>query len=405
MLISRTDYSLCFSQAKYKGPLAQNLACTLSELALSLGEEADTGPVYRLCDALRRATIEDIPRLSLKLYESWRKLQSEVLVKEVLRLAEKLENPTSELEFRATVTGITSLCLRNEGLIEIFVNAGAVSTLVVFCEKCDGSSVRIAILRALSTVCCSGTAVRQLEKASGIQQISDILSDQSRPEPELSETVALLAQVTAPWIDGNQNLHGLQSEGKNLVAYLTKFLSATKCCQNLLLCTAALANMTSMDSKCIKHLLHQNTVRILFESLEKRGPRTSTYLLEQVAILLANMSASEDARKVLTEEKAPGVLLCFLQTGNGGEEVERRLQQKAIIALSRLCSEQRAAEQLVGLGGVKKLVRLCREKKERYNSDAVLVAALVGIVAYNSLAICSSTSFQICHYPFTICNR
>lgn len=284
------------------------------------------------------------------------------------------------MEFRATLTGITSLCLRYQNLIDMFINAGAVSTLLIFCEKCDGSSVRIAILRALSTICYNDIAVRQLEKTSGIQLISEILSDSSRPEPELSESIALLAQITAPWIDGNhQNLHSLQNESKRLIEYLTRFMANTKCCQNLLLSTAALANISSVNPKSVRYIVQKGTVRILFDAVRKRGPHGSIYLLEQVASLMANMSSSEEARKQLIEEKAPTVLLLFLQsiTGNKGEEAEKRMQQKAIIALSRLCSDTVAAEQIVSLGGVQKLVQLCREKKKRFNSDAVLVAALV----------------------------
>lgn len=280
------------------------------------------------------------------------------------------------------LTGITSLCLRYENLIDMFINAGAVATLLIFCEKCDGSSVRIAVLRALSTICYNDTAVRQLEKSSGIQLICEILSDQSRPEPELSESTALLAQITAPWIDGNhKNLYSLQTEGKRLIEYLTKFLSTTKCCQNMLLCTAALANITSVSPCCVKYIIQQGTVKILFEAVQKRGPHGSIYLLEQVATLLANMSSSEEARRQLIEEKAPTVLLLFLQSIVGkNEEVEKRLQQKSIIALSRLCSNSVAAEQIVNLGGVQKLVQLCRDKRKRFNSDAVLVAALVSLI-------------------------
>lgn len=371
--------SILYSETKYQGPLAQNLVCTLSEFLRSVEEEIDVTTACRLCDALRRASPEEIPRLSSQLHETFRNLRNDLLVKNVLRLTERLESPTSELDFRATLTGITSLCLRYEILIDMFINAGTVTTLLIFCEKCDGASVRIAILRALSTICYNDIAVKQLEKASGIQLISEILSDQSRPEPELSESVALLAQITAPWIDGNhQNLQNLQSEGKQLVEYLTKFLSTTKCCQNLLLCTAALANITSMNPRCIKYILQLGTVKYLFDAVQRRGPHGSIYLLEQVASLLANMSSSEDARKRLTVEKAPAVLLLFLQSiGSKGEDAEKRLQQKSIIALSRLCGERDAAEQLVSLGGVKKLVQLCREKKKRFNSDAVLVAALV----------------------------
>lgn len=61
----------------------------------------------------------------------------------------------------------------------------------------------------------------------------------------------------------------------------------------------------------------------------------------------------------------------------GSQDVEKRLQQKSIIALSRLCGEKEASMQVVKLGGVEKLVKMCREKEERFDSDAVLVAALV----------------------------
>lgn len=329
------------------------------------------------CDALRSAKPEETPELISKIYNNWKLIKNDVLVSEVTKLAEKLENPTSELDLRATLTGITSLALRYENLVKLFVDAETVPNLLVLCEKCDASSVRVLILRALTTVCCNGVAVRQLEKAAGVQLIADTLEDQSRPEPELSESVALLAQITAPWIEDGYKLRGLGEEGRKLVKALTKFASSTKCCQNLLLCAAALANLTSMNTRCVKYVLLQNTVRALFEAVRRRGSNASVYLLEQVATLLANISASEEARRQLTKERAAAVLLCFLQYSGSGEDVEKRLQQKAVIALSRLSSDQKAADQIVELGGVEKLVRLCREKNERYNSDAVLVAALV----------------------------
>lgn len=326
---------------------------------------------------MRCAIPEEIPELISQIYSNWKEIQTDILVRETANLAEKLENPASELDLRAILTGITSLSLRHEHLVELFVKAGVVPNLLVLCEKCDGSSVRMLILRALTTVCCNGTAVKQLEKSSGVQLIADTLEDQSRPEPELSESVALLAQITAPWIEDGHKLRGVEEEGRKLVKGLTKFIASTKCCQNLLLCTAALANLTSMNTRCVRYVLQQNAIRIVFEAVKNRGVRASVYLLEQVATLLANISANEEARRQLTKERAAAILLCFLRGSEKGEDVEKRLQQKAVIALSRLSSDKKAARQIVELGGVDKLVRICREKNERYNSDAVLVAALV----------------------------
>lgn len=115
----------------------------------------------------------------------------------------------------------------------------------------------------------------------------------------------------------------------------------------------------------------------MLDCLKSRGPLTSVYLLEQVAMLLANISAVEYTRKQLTQDEAPRCLLHFLQVHFGDEEAVKRLQQKAIVALSRLCGDKSAAQQVVDFDGVQKLVLLCREKKERHDNNAVLVATLV----------------------------
>jgi hypothetical protein len=370
------EYKNLNSEKKHLGPLAQSLAGNIMDFVKTHSGEVS----QRLCkqyDAIRKTNPDDLLNLLAQLYSQWESIFHNVLTKEVKKLVEKLENPCSELDLRATVTGITSLCLRKENLIESFTKNDVVPILLILCEKCEGSSMRSLLLRALSTLCCSTFAVRQFEKFSGMQIINETLGeDLSKPEPERSEAVALLAQVTAPWIEDNHAIQGLQDFSKALVKSLTKFASTTKCCQNLLLCAAALANLSTMDNKCIKYMLHMNTVQVLLESVNKRGPCASIYLLEQVATLIANMTSLEAARKQLTSLQTVPALLCFLKSGNVGEDVEKRLQQKAIIALSRLCSEKDAAAQVVELGGVDKLVRMCREKNERFSNDAVLVATL-----------------------------
>lgn len=337
-----------------------------------------TPKTLKLYDSVRKATPDNFSTLVSQLFTQWESVLHSALVKEVKRLVDKLEYPTSELDLRATVTGITSLCLRNEHLNEIFTKNEAIPILLILCEKCEGSSMRGLLLRALSTMCSTTYAVRQFERFSGIQIVSDTLGEEPlRPEPERSEAVALLAQVTAPWIEDNHCIKGLQDYSRKLVKFLTKFASSTKCCQNLLLCTAALANLSTMDSKCIKYMLHLNTVELLLEAVNKRGPCASIYLLEQVATLLANMTSLEAAKQQLVKLQSIPVLLYFLKTGSVGEDVEKRLQQKAIIALSRLCGIKEAASQVVELGGVEKLVKMCRDKNERFCNDAVLVATLV----------------------------
>ncbi|KAK9884619.1 hypothetical protein WA026_007459 [Henosepilachna vigintioctopunctata] len=330
-------------------------------------------------DDLRTADKTKLSKTLSHLYSIWQSVQKDICTEIVKVLLSKLEYPVSEMDLKATVTGITMVALRSQPLVEEFVKHDAIPMLLIQCEKSEGSSLRTLILRALSTMCCITPAVRHFEKYSGIQLVTDILEEDSRPEPERSEAVTLLAQVTAPWIEDNYSIRGLPDYTKRLVKSLTKFLKTTKCCQNLLLCTAALSNLSAMDThNCIKYILLQNTIQELLEAIQHRG-NTSVYILEQIASLIANVSAVESSRTALIEMKAPAALLCFLQVRNVGENVEKRLQQKAMIALSRLCGDQRAAKQIVEIGGVNKLVKLCREKEERFNSDAVLVAALASL--------------------------
>lgn len=373
---TNNSFILRFSEKKYIEPLVQSLVGNIIDF-LKTNVRAVNSSIPELCDGIRLSKSEESLKIVPSLYAEWESVYQEILVREVKKTMDKLENPTSELDLRATVTAITSLALRNEELIEMFTKADVIPILLILCEKCEGSSLRSLILRALSTMCCNSSAVRQLEKFSGVQIIADTLEEDSRPEPERSEAVALLAQVTAPWLEDNHSVKGLQDYSRKLVKSLTKFAFATKCCQNLLLCAAALANLSTMDPKSIKHMIHAKTAKVMLEAVKNKGPRASIYLLEQVATLIANMSAIDLARKQLTNIKASGVLLCFLKTNFVGEDVERRLQQKSIIALSRLCGQKEAAAQVVELGGVDKLVRMCREKNERHDSDAVLVAALV----------------------------
>lgn len=331
------------------------------------------------CEDLRTANTEDLEKVIANIHMNWRTMNQRLLCKEIKKIVDSLEDPISEMDVRAKLIGLTSVTLRHENMVDLLPSSGVIQILIVLCEKCEGSSVRALALRALSTICCTSKAIRQFEKGSGVQLIAETLGDDARPEPERAEAIALLAQITAPWIEDNHTIRGLQDHAKSLVKSLTRFLHNTRCCQNLLLCAAALANLTAMDTKSIKYILHQNTVKIALETTRRRGPLASIYLLEQVATLIANVSSMEFARKQLSEDEAPKALLCFLQTSSMEEEVMKRLQQKSIIALSRLCSEAEAASQVVEMDGVEKLVKLCRERSERYNSDAVLVATLVSV--------------------------
>ncbi|XP_017783629.1 PREDICTED: protein inscuteable homolog [Nicrophorus vespilloides] len=361
------------NQKKHQRPLAQSLVGIVLDYFLKFPTKCK---LLELTDDLRTASAEAIPKITAQMHVDWNSFFKQKLNSELAKILESLQAPRNELDVRANLTALTSITLRNEDLIELFVNAQAVDIIVILLEKCDGSSVRGLCLRALSTLCVSAGAIRDFESAGGVQILGEIICDETRPEPERTEGIALLAQITAPWIEDNHTVRGLNAQTKKLIKYLTKYLKSTKCCQSILLAAAALASLTAMDVKSIKYLLHNDTADVLLKTIKGHGPRASIYLLEQVANLIANMSSTLEARTSLTKAGAPTALMCFLQSHSLDDEVLKRLQQKSIIGLSRLCGEKDAAKQIVEMGGVRRLVNLCRDKKERFDSDAILVAAL-----------------------------
>nr|XP_022908020.1 protein inscuteable homolog [Onthophagus taurus] len=360
------------SQPKHKDSLIQSTTGLIKEF-LQKYKLPNTRNMKKHNEELRTFKLSDS---ITKLQKSFTHQTNYFLETQLMKFAESLEYAENEMDLRAKITGLTWICQRHPEVLKILSESTTIQNLLILCEKCDGSSVKALILRALTTLCCNSLGVRKFEKSSGIQTISDIIYERARPEPEKSEAIALLAQITAPWIEDNNKINGLQEHGKKLISALTDFLQTTSCCQNLLLTTAALANLSSMEPKSIKYILNHDTIKILFEAVRKRGPTTSIFLLEQVSTLIANVSSVEMARNQLARDEVPKVLMCFLHTDRFKEDIFKRLQQKSIIALSRVSSEPDAAFQIVQCGGIKKLVELCRDKSARYDSDAVLVATL-----------------------------
>lgn len=55
-----------------------------------------------------------------------------------------------------------------------------------------------------------------------------------------------------------------------------------------------------------------------------------------------------------------------------------------IICDYRLCSDVEVSKQVVELEGVNRLIKLCKEERERNHSDGVLVACLVSQYTFHS---------------------
>ena len=126
-------------------------------------------PILNQCDRLRNTTSEETNTLVAQLHVDWHRLQQLVIRNEVNKIVDSLEEPKSEIDLRSKLTGLIYVTQKNETLVELFSSTYIIETLVALCTKCEGPSVRALILRALTILCSNADAIRQLERAAGVQ--------------------------------------------------------------------------------------------------------------------------------------------------------------------------------------------------------------------------------------------
>lgn len=83
---------------------------------------------------------------------------------EVQSLINMIEDSSSGLKLRAVLSGLTGLSLQCEKICNLVVRTGGPRALLILCVESKASTIRTMALRALATVCCNTTAIRQLEQ-------------------------------------------------------------------------------------------------------------------------------------------------------------------------------------------------------------------------------------------------
>ncbi|WAR07807.1 INSC-like protein, partial [Mya arenaria] len=239
-------------------------------------------------------------------------------------------------------------------------------------------------LRALATICCVPESILELEKEGGVDILTDILCDATVSEAVRGEAAGVVAQITSPCLDNFQHIAGFLENVQDLLSALINLCFATSSHETFLLGAAAIANITFMDSQTCEILQQLDAPRLLIEASALPKAK-SLFVKDQIATVLANMATTELSRRDIVAYNGIPLLINFLQQRPAGckQDAEiaacERLQQKAAIALTRLCRDEMTAQIIVELQGIPRLVQLCRSIEERNNSEAVLVASLASL--------------------------
>lgn len=335
-------------------------------------------------EADEQDTTRQVVQVVTALGHAFTKLVDLMISREIKIVIRSLEDDCSFQDAREAITSLTAMGADGGHICRLIARLGGVRALLGICLESRAGVVRVDALRALATVCCVVEGILELEKAGGVEVVAEVLCDEASPEEERSEAAGVLAQVTSPWVEDNHRLAGLHDNMDAIVAALTGLARCTETPETFLLASAALANLTFLDSDFVDAMVAAGTARVLLRAA--RGSLAhSIFTKDQIATVLANLAGSRGAAEEVVAAGGVSVLLALLNTRPAPSHrlpevaTAERVQQKSAIALSRLCVRAAVAREVVERGGAWRLVRLCKDEVERNHSDSVLVACLAAL--------------------------
>ncbi|GFY60442.1 protein inscuteable homolog [Trichonephila inaurata madagascariensis] len=300
----------------------------------------------------------------------------------IINCVERAENINN---LKRSVFAVILLGRIDPTFCELMTKLGAVRSLLSICVEKKWREMHPCGLRALTVLSCVPSAIRSFEECGGVDCVCDILCEEDSQEGSRSEAAGLVAQITAPWTEGSGYvLQSVNNNSDRLVRSLANLASTTDNSEVFLLSSAALANLSFADA-ALKKMKEYKVLEILVTACRSKTHATSLFIKDQVATVLANMAAKEEYRDGLSSGGSLVLLLCFLQlrpsSVHGTPQLAacERIQQKAAIALARLCTKPETSNIVAEMQGIQRLVKLCKDRKERNDSDSVLVACLAAL--------------------------
>ncbi|GAB6019450.1 hypothetical protein CHUAL_001029 [Chamberlinius hualienensis] len=347
-------------------------------------ENEDSKSLVELLNEIQRST-EDLTK--------------SLILKYVKEIVDVLEEPPSFLAVKIATSVLSILGIQDDELSRMVAVAGGVRVLLTVCIDPRYRLIRTKALRSLATLCCVTESICELELSGGVECVSEILADDSSSEEEKCESAGVIAQITSPSLDYNHSIEGLAENIPILIKSLTDLAKCTASGDSFLLSAAAIGNLTFFSKQTSAHVLKCQTIKVLINvCLYNHQKCSSVFAKDQVATVLVNMAGTSEGRSEIILNGGVDVLIRFLHLVSSSSysrtdiSALERVHQKSAISLSRLCSKQSVAERVVALGGVERLVQMCKDSEIRNKSDAVLVACLA--VVRKIAAACGYQQFK-----------
>ena len=281
----------------------------------------------------------------------------------------------------------TPSALEGNNLCRLLVGSGAITSLTSLLSSLSNPdpALAIAALRCLGCLCCVGEGVAALLEVDGLAIVLATLGEERRGESERREAAGVVAQLTSPWVEEPACMEALKASLPCLLAALRDLALATTSMETFLLCTAALANLTSVLPSAAELLLASGLLPPLL--CHPAASSSSPYIQDQVVTLVANMARLASARVEMVDAGVVPMLLSILHQLPAPDPAlalaRQRSLAKAAIALARVSLEQATADAALRLGALDTLARLATREGQ---GETVGMAALA---AARSLSVAS----------------
>ena len=173
--------------------------------------------------------------------------------------------------------------------------------------------------------------------------------------------------------------------------------------ETFLLCSAALANLTSLSPKSLTVVSSTNLIHILLD--HPASSASSVYILEQLVTIFVNLAKVPPARKQMLQSNVLQFLFSIFSLCEGKTEenvikaATERTVSKASIALARLCLDPVIADTVVDMGGLETLFPLAEVNNS--SNETIRIAALAAIKTisvYSSVTDNLNTSSSELYY-------
>lgn len=333
------------------------------------------GDYYHVNNAQIEASIR-------KLKEIFGELVDVTIRKECSILVNSLGKKSSPLCIKWSLLALWQLTQKDPYMCRLFIEQPFIITSLLdivqnFCasgSQSELSQIKTAGFRVLTYLCSNSEALEAIRGEIIARKCLTSIVKAEQDEAVLKEIVALLVQLTTPFIDAKRDD---TADVNELVQCLTSVARSTGSQQIFLMACAALANITFINTDA---LIHNDTLSVVVNASKQRPELDTVLLKDQVITLLANA-----CQKHPLEIVSSGGLMLLLNTLVHDHSVEAdptaliRIQQKIAVAIARLASNKSTARIIHRLHGVAKLVQLCKDSKMRLHSDTVLLASIAAL--------------------------